>query len=91
MPILRLVRTHASQEIYEAAVEKMELRTRHPLGLIMHGATFVDGEMHIAQVWDSEDYAKRYEEQIRNPTLEALMPDHHSEVTIFELKDLVTP
>jgi hypothetical protein len=91
VPILRLVRTHATQEMYEAAVEAMQLHTRHPLGLIMHGATCVDGEMQIAQVWESEDYAKRFEEETLNPTLDALVPDHLNEVTIFQLHDLVTP
>jgi hypothetical protein len=91
VPILRLVRTRASQEIYEAAIAKMQLRTRHPLGLIMHGATCVEGEMQIAQVWESKVYVDRFEEEILKPTLEAIDALHRREVTIFELHDLVTP
>jgi hypothetical protein len=91
VPILRLVRTPASQEMYEAAIAKMQLHTRHPLGLIMHGASCVDGETQIAQVWESEEYADRFEREILGPALDVVAPDHRNEVTILELHDLVTP
>jgi hypothetical protein len=56
----------------------------------MHGASEVDGEIQLAEVWESEDYARRFDEDLI-PTLSALGTPLASEVTIIELHHLVTP
>lgn len=80
-----------SREVYDAVTVSMRLRTEHPLGLIMHGASEVDGELHVAQVWEGADYAHRYEREILAPALEAHGIEADQRVTTIELLDLVTP
>jgi hypothetical protein len=91
MPILRIVTRPTSRETYDAVMTKMDLDRRHPLGLVMHGATEVDGGIQIAQVWESEEYARSFEEDNLALTLRALEVPADGEVTILELHHLVTP
>lgn len=91
MAVLRLARYHVSRETYEAVARAMRLRTDHPLGLIMHGASEIDGELQVAQVWDSAEYARRYEEEILAPALRENGVAEAEQVTTIELHDLVTP
>jgi hypothetical protein len=91
MPILRLVKSPDGREVYEAVLRATRLRTQHPLGLIMHGASTVGGETQITQVWDSMEYLQHYEEEILRPALLAAGASLEAEVTVLELHDLVTP
>jgi hypothetical protein len=91
MPILRIAKRRGDSALYDAVIARMDLNRRHPLGLIMHGAIEIDGAMQIAQVWDSEEYACRFEEEELKPALEAVGAALDAEVTVFELHHLVTP
>ncbi len=91
MPILRFVSRPVSLETYQAVIERIDVEHRHPLGLIMHGAGEVGGHVQIAQVWDSLEYAQRFEEDELYPALEALGIAAEGDVTILELHHLVTP
>jgi hypothetical protein len=91
MPILRLVRRPDGLDVYRAVVEELQLHSQHPLGLIMHGASEVDGKTQIAQVWESIEYAERFEEDVLAPALRAAGASLDAEVTVLELHDLVTP
>jgi hypothetical protein len=90
MPILRIVRRGADQAQYDAVNAKVQIERDHPLGLIMHGAAEVNGKIEIAQVWDSEEFAQRFDEKLK-PALEAAGVSLDADVTVFELKHLVTP
>jgi hypothetical protein len=89
--VLRLARYRVTREVYHAVAASMRLHTEHPLGLIMHGASEVDGELQVAQVWDGAYYAQRYEQEILAPALEAHGVSGALRVTMIELHDLVTP
>jgi hypothetical protein len=91
MAVLRLGRYRVSREKYDAVVASMRLHTNHPLGLIMHGASEVDGELQVAQVWDAAEYAERFVAEILEPALKANGVTERGETTIIELHDLVTP
>ncbi|HEY0515698.1 MAG TPA: hypothetical protein VGD00_01140 [Solirubrobacteraceae bacterium] len=92
MAVLRLVRRVVAEDVYDRVVADMQLHSEHPLGLIMHGASRVDGEAQIAQVWDSYEYAERFEKEILGPALRAAgIEEDDAQVTILELHDLVTP
>jgi hypothetical protein len=91
MHILRLVRRPDGLDVYRAVVEELQLHSRHPVGLIMHGASEVDGKTQIAQVWESIEYAERFEEEVLAPALRAAGASLDAEVTVLELHDLVTP
>ena len=47
--------------------------------------------MHVAQIWDSEEYARRYEEEHLKPALKAVGAPLDMEVSVFEINHLVTP
>jgi len=90
--ILRIVNRGMSRELYRAMREMMDIDRKHPLGLIMHGVSEVeDGTMQVAQIWDSEEYAQRFDEELLKPALEALNAPMDAKITVFELEDLVTP
>ena len=57
----------------------------------MHGAS-EDGEaMQIAQVWESEEYVRRFDEERLRPALQAVGAPLDAEIKIVELQYLVTP
>jgi hypothetical protein len=61
------------------------------MGLIMHGGAEVDGVMRVAQVWESAWYAKRYDEEILKPALEAVGAPLDADITVYPLEHLITP
>ncbi|HMD52333.1 MAG TPA: hypothetical protein VKG62_06420 [Solirubrobacteraceae bacterium] len=69
----------------------LDIDRRHPLGLIMHGAIEEDGVMRVAQIWDSIEYAERFDESILKPVIQAVGAAPTAEILTFELEDLVTP
>ncbi len=91
MAVLRLARYRVTREAYDAVAASMRLHTEHPLGLIMHGVSEVDGELQVAQVWDGAEYAQSYEQEILAPALEAHGVSPAGPATMIELDDLVTP
>jgi hypothetical protein len=80
-----------TRDEYDAVIASMRLRTEHPLGLIMHGVSEVDGELQVAQVWDGPEYAQRYEQEILAPALQSNGVSTAEQVATIELHDLVTP
>lgn len=91
MPILRIASRPVSRATYQAVIDRIDVEHKHPLGLIMHGAGEIDGQVQIAQVWDSVEYARRFEEDELQPALEALGVPADGVVTTMELHHLVTP
>jgi len=89
--VLRLARYRLTRVAYDSVAATMRLHTEHPLGLIMHGVSEIDGELQVAQVWDSPDYAQRYEREILAPALEEHGVSPAESVAMIELDDLVTP
>jgi hypothetical protein len=91
MTIVRIVNRHLDWAMYDAIAAEVDIEHEHPLGLIMHGAAQVGGTVQVAQVWDSEEYARRFDEERLTPALHALGAPLDAEITIFELRHLVTP
>jgi len=91
MTILRMMRRGMDRDLYYKMREMLDIDRKHPLGLIMHGAAEVDGKMEVAQVWDSEEYALRFDKEILAPIVEALGAPRDVDVTVVVLEDLVTP
>jgi hypothetical protein len=89
--ILRVVNPGLDRETYETMCAMLDNDRRHPLGLIMHGAGEVDGTMQVAQIWDSEEYAWRFDEDHLQPVLQAVDTRLDAAITAFELEHLVTP
>ncbi len=89
--ILRIIKRDIDRDTYEALRARLDIDHEHPLGLIMHGASEQDDVMQVAQVWESEDYAARFDEGSLIPALEELGVPLEAEITIFQLQHLVTP
>jgi hypothetical protein len=89
--ILRLIRSEQGREAYEAVAAIVDIAHTHPLGLIMHGAADVDGKMQIAEVWESKEYARRFDEEHLWPAVAAAGVRRTAQITIIELDHLVTP
>ena len=91
MTILRIINRHVGWDTYDAVNAKLDIEHQHPLGLIMHGASEVNGTMQVAQIWDSEEYARRFDEELLQPVLQAVDAPLDADITVFELEHLVTP
>ncbi len=92
MAILRIINRGLDRDTYKAVVEWVNLDHDHPLGLMMHGATEVDGTVQVAQVWDSEEYARRFDEERLDAALRAVgVSVNTADMTVFELHHLITP
>ena len=91
MAIIRIRSRPMSPELYDEAVAMTDLEHDHPLGLIMHGACEVDGQVQVVQVWDSEEYALRFDAERLEPALAEIGAPLDSESSVCELRQLVTP
>jgi hypothetical protein len=89
--IIRIVQLGLDREAYVTMAAMLDIDRRHPRGLIMHGAGEVEGTMHVAQIWDSEDCARRFDEELLQPVLQALDAPLDAETAVFELEHLVRP
>jgi hypothetical protein len=76
---------------YEELRKRLDIDHNHPLGLIMHGATEVDGRMKVAQIWESDWYAARFDEEILGPALREVEVPGDAQVVVYPLEHLVTP
>jgi len=92
MTILRIINRGLDRDTYDQVVARVNIERDHPLGLIMHGATEVDGVVQVAQVWDSEEYARRFDRERLDAALQAVGAQlGGGDITIFELHHLITP
>jgi hypothetical protein len=89
--ILRIIDRGMDRDMYDKLRIQLDIDHQHPLGLIMHGAAEVDGMMRVAQVWESEWYASRFDEDILEPALQAVGAPRDAQVTVLQLEHLVTP
>jgi hypothetical protein len=76
---------------YDELRARLDIDHHHPLGLILHGATEVEGKMRVAQIWESDWYADRFDEEILGPALKDLGLAGDAEVETYPLEHLVTP
>lgn len=95
MAFMRIVRpqTAVDARSYDAITGEVEVATRHPLGLILHAAGDVDGVWQIFEVWESEEYARRFDEERLRPVIEAHggRDAPSPPVVQVELHQLITP
>jgi hypothetical protein len=89
--ILRIIDRGLDRGTYDALRTRLDIDNRHPLGLIMHGATEVDGVMRVAQIWESAWYAKRFDEELLAPALEEIGAPVDAKIAVYQLEHLVTP
>jgi hypothetical protein len=76
---------------YDQLRARLDIDHSHPLGLILHGATEVEGTIRVAQIWESDWYAKRFDEDVLGPALKDLGVVGEVDVATYQLEHLVTP
>lgn len=89
--LLRIIDRGMDRSTYDALRARLDIDHHHPLGLILHGATEVDGKMRVAQIWESDWYAKRFDEDILAPALKDVGVSGEANVVAYQLEHLVTP
>jgi len=89
--ILRIVGRGLDRKTYDTMRAMLDIDRKHPLGLIMHGVSEKDGKVQVAQIWESAEYARSFDEELLGPVLQAVGAPVEADVTIYELEDLVTP
>ena len=89
--ILRIVDRGMDRASYDALRARLDIDHQHPLGLHLHGAAEVDGKMQVAQVWESDWYARKFDEEILAPALADLGVPGEAKTAVFNLEHLVTP
>jgi hypothetical protein len=89
--ILRIVNRGMDRSTYDALRARLDIDRRHPLGLHLHGAAEVNGKMQVAQIWESDWYARKFDEETLAPALAELGITGEAKVSVFELEHLVTP
>ena len=90
MPVLRIAARSGTRLAYQTAIDRADLDHKHPLGLIMHATGEIDGKVHVAQVWESEECARDFL-AVLEPLLRAEgVPAPDVEV-FMEIQHLVTP
>ncbi len=89
--LLRIIDRGMDRATYNALRARLDIDHRHPLGLILHGATEIEGTMRVAQIWESEWYAQRFDEDILGPALRELGISGDADVDVYPLEHLVTP
>ncbi len=90
MPVLRIAARRGTRIAYQAAIDRVDLDHNHPLGLISHATGEIDGRIHVAQIWESEVYARDFLALLEPVLVAEGVPPPDDEV-IMEIQHLVTP
>ncbi len=89
--ILRIIERGMDRGTYEKLRVRLDIDHQHPLGLIMHGMSEAGGVVRVAQIWESDWYAERFDEEILGPALADVGVQGQATITVFPLEHLVTP
>ena len=70
MAIIRIVQPPGvTPEMYDAVNSRKGVRESPPEGLILHTAGELDGKWQIVDVWESEEHARRFDEERLGPAV----------------------
>lgn len=96
MAIVRIIQPPVAQDMYDAVSAKLDVESNPPDGLVMHCAGDLDGTWQIIEVWESEEQARRFENDRLAPTIGEVAGDGapnraDAKITTYELHNLITP
>ena len=96
MAVIRIVQPPmVTSEIYDAVNAKMNVDQSPPEGLVMHSAGEVNGTWQIVDVWESEEHARRFDNDRLTPAIREVTgvesPPGATQVTVYELHHLLRP
>jgi hypothetical protein len=81
-------------EMYEAVNAKIGVRESPPEGLIMHSAGDVDGTWQIVDVWESQEHARRFDEERLGPAVREITgmgEPPAPTATVYEAYNVIVP
>jgi hypothetical protein len=92
---MRIVRPQVvTADIYDAVTAELGIESSHPVGMISHAAGQADGSWQIVEIWESEDYAQRFDRERLIPAIEAVTggpPPGDAPTIGYPLHQLITP
>jgi hypothetical protein len=94
VPYIRIITSATiDRETYESVSASIDIDHRHPLGLLMHAAGDADGRWQIINVWESKEYADRFDREVLEPAIVELTGAENQgrEVVGYQVEHLVTP
>jgi hypothetical protein len=96
MAVLRIVQPPMlTPEVYDAVNAAAKVEENPPEGLLMHTAGEMNGAWQIVDVWESEDHARRFDEDRLTPAISEVTgmdrPQGSPEIALYELHKLIRP
>ncbi len=96
MAIIRILQPQLiDRDTYDKVNEQMDVDATPPEGLLVHSAGDVDGVWQIVDLWESEEHARRFDQERLAPAIAALTgappPSGHPPTTVYELHNVVIP
>ena len=94
MAYIRIFQPPADAATYDAVNEKAGVDADPPAGLIFHCAGETDGKWQIVDVWESEEHARRFDEERLGPAIESVMgmrPPAPPPTAGYELHRVIVP
>jgi hypothetical protein len=93
VPYIRISRSKTiDRETYRKVSSAIDLEHSHPLGLLMHAAGEVDGRWQIVNVWESEEWAARFDRECLEPMVREITGGKlEREIVSYEVAHLITP
>ncbi len=95
MAIIRITRPPMlTAEMYDATQARLNVEKNPPEGLLMHSAGEANGVWQIVDVWESEEHARRFDDERLGPAIRELVggtPPQPPETTIYTLHNLMLP
>jgi hypothetical protein len=95
MAIIRIIRPPMlTADVYEAVNARAGVDENPPDGLLIHTAGEVDGEWQIVDVWQSDEHARRFDEERLAPAIAAVVgsaPAGPPPRTVYELHTVIRP
>jgi hypothetical protein len=85
---------NVTAEIYEAVNEKAGVAADPPEGLIFHCAGDAGGNWQILDVWESQEHARRFDEERLTPAIESVIgapPAEAPRRQSYELHTIINP
>ncbi len=95
MAIIRITRPPmVTAAMYDATQARIGVDANPPEGLLMHSAGETDGTWQIIDVWESEEHARRFDDERLGPAIRELVGDGPRppvETTVYELHNVMLP
>ncbi len=95
MAIIRITRPPmVTAQMYDATQARIKVDENPPEGLLMHSAGEADGVWQIVDVWESEEHARRFDDERLGPAIRELVGDAPRppvDTMTYELHNLMLP